>query len=780
MPEIPLRGCRPEPLMSYLKALGVLRLVAEQKDPEARGRWVSATLMVSSSLDEEDLESFFLKEYRPTPIVAPWSGGCGFFAKDNQAAVDEIASCETPRLEGYRRIVQLVRKTLLEQEKKTRLHAAAAKTLMGLLGGRKAGASLSSELKDGFTRAVEAGKGAAILSWFQQHNAELPDKFIRDVRQALQKQLKDGLLRRYRASFPDAFVVWMDCVLVLHDEGQSFPPLLGTGGNDGRLDFTQNFMQRLVDVGLAKGDCTESEACVRNALFRENASGLSSSAVGQFAPGRVGGPNATQGMEGESAVNPWDFILMMEGALLLAGSAARRMGVNLPSKAAFPFTVRASPVGQGALRKADSSSARGETWLPLWSRLASLAELRQVFSEGRAELGGSQSRNGVDIARAIASLGVDRGLSSFTRFGFLKRSGRAYLASSLGRFDVTVRQEVDLLRAIDPWLNRFRRACGKNAPPRFAAALRRLDASIFDFCQYGGAARFAEILCALGQIERELCLLGDKPGRIGDYVVRPVPQLAQDWITACDDGRTEFRIALALASIQSQDKVGPLRSNLEPVGITAKGPRWVERGKAVVWSCADLCRNLTGILQRRMMDANRLGVSSLPLTAIYRVPLPDVGAFLEGRTDDRRISELLWGAALIRQRNDWPRPQAARGTVVPIPRAYALLKLLFLPEHLALKSRDGTGPPVRPEPGIVARLRASDLRGATTIAARRLRASGFIPMPGGPAGRQRLADFAGRIQPHRLAAGLLIPIQKVQALKRCVLRPSEPAQKGQE
>ncbi len=33
--ELDLEGLKPRPLISYLKALGVLRLVAEQKDPEA-------------------------------------------------------------------------------------------------------------------------------------------------------------------------------------------------------------------------------------------------------------------------------------------------------------------------------------------------------------------------------------------------------------------------------------------------------------------------------------------------------------------------------------------------------------------------------------------------------------------------------------------------------------------------------------------------------------------------------------------------------------------------
>jgi CRISPR-associated protein Csx17 len=38
--DLELRGCTPEPLMSYLKALGILRLVSEQKDNNTRGWWV--------------------------------------------------------------------------------------------------------------------------------------------------------------------------------------------------------------------------------------------------------------------------------------------------------------------------------------------------------------------------------------------------------------------------------------------------------------------------------------------------------------------------------------------------------------------------------------------------------------------------------------------------------------------------------------------------------------------------------------------------------------------
>jgi len=38
--EVVLEGCTPEPLMGYLKALGVLRLVAEQEDGKAEAAGV--------------------------------------------------------------------------------------------------------------------------------------------------------------------------------------------------------------------------------------------------------------------------------------------------------------------------------------------------------------------------------------------------------------------------------------------------------------------------------------------------------------------------------------------------------------------------------------------------------------------------------------------------------------------------------------------------------------------------------------------------------------------
>ena len=125
-----------------------------------------------------------------------------------------------------------------------------------------------------------------------------------------------------------------------------------------------------------------------NRLYWGSPSKLNKASVGQFSPGRAGGPNATQGMEGDSTDNPWDFILMLEGTLLLAGAALRRLGPSESGRSAFPFTVRTVAAGFDSPASRDEAESRGELWLPLWSRSASAGEIRQLFGEGRAEVGG--------------------------------------------------------------------------------------------------------------------------------------------------------------------------------------------------------------------------------------------------------------------------------------------------------------------------------------------------------------------------------------------------------
>ena len=745
--DVKLPGCAPQPLMAYLKALGILRLVGEQtNDPEVRGWWQDDVFWLRSTLDEAGLTEFFLKRYRPTPILAPWAGGSGFFPKDNQKAPEALANSGMPRVGIYREAIRQARTILAEEN----------------------------------------------IDKLKNHKARL--------------------LRRYRREFPDEVVAWMDAVMVLQQEGQGFAPLLGTGGNDGRLDFTNNFMQRIVALGLHL-DTPPNKAAqdwLAQSLFGTPAK-LSPASVGMFSPGRAGGPNLTQGMEGDAIDNPWDFIFTLEGTLVFVGAATRRFRVTESGRASFPFTVDAVAAGYDSIAASEEASSRGELWLPLWSRPASTAEIRQLFSEGRSEVAGRAAQNGTDFARAVASFGVDRGITEFTRFSFLNRSGRAYLATPLDRFRVVRLEEVDLLREISPWLDRFRRAAGhKNAPPRFRAALRGIDRAVFDFCKYGGPSLFQSIVVALGTAERELSLT---KGVVGQSLtaVAPIDNLSREWIAAADDGSIEFAIARAVAVIRDHNGLlGSLRTNLEPVEAKGRWPMWAQKSHSVVWISADLPTNFVSVLQRRLMDAKRVGCTHLPLSSRFTAQLGEIAAFITNDLADDRIEQLIWGLTLVQPRRrstvyDREARNQSRETrseknlqKYSIPREYALLKLLFLPLplvpqqtgekvswRLARHLGGGTweeGLTIRPEPRILALLRSGEIGEACRIAAHRLKVSGLTPLPGrSPYASARddvwLEISRDRHRGQRLAASLLIPVSSgsVNDLINLVCRAEDPA-----
>jgi len=716
--DLELRGCTPEPLMSYLKALGVLRLIHEQKDAGVFGWWTNDCFRLRTRLSLNELFKFFVNEYKPTPIVGPWAGGSGFFEKDDKKAVKALAGSASPRVATYRAVIQQVRQ-ILEEE------------------------GVSDKPTD---------------------------------------EKKAELIRRYRRELPDDVVSWMDAVMVLQSENQRFAPLLGTGGNDGKLNFTYNFMQRIVKLVLPNliVDPSRSEDWLKAALQGMSAT-LDDASVGQFAPGRAGGPNSTQGLEGDALDNPWDFVLMLEGALFFAGAVVRRYGIGGDVRSSFPFTVDAVSAGFDSSAAEDEKGARGEIWLPIWSRPATVYELTQLFGEGRADVSGRPARNALDFARAVAELGIDRGILAFTRYGFLKRSGKAYLATPLGRWSVVRRTDVDLLREADSWLNAFRRAASnKGAPPRYGAALRCIENAIFDFCKYGGPHFFQNILIAFGNAERELALeksvgpraKSDQGANETQGSLMPLSGLSPGWRLSANDQTPEFQLAQAIAFIYDP-LLGPLRANLEPVDWR-KGCRiWAEKERRVVWTAADLSTNLAQVLERRLMDGALKGCANLPINSPISASLYDITAFLDHRVDFQRIESLLWGMILLNPPNSLADKCEKMPPETPIPRDYALLKLLFLPKPLvgewqgqyrywrfAKSGEDGLK--IRPEPQILSLLRAGRIGEACARAAYRLRVSGLTPMPGPTAeGRRRDGVWSEIINPIRgirLAAALLIPI----------------------
>ncbi len=714
MSEIVLAGCTPEPLMAYLKALGVFRLVAEDAehgDPAVRGWWADGQFHIDTTLSRDELEQFFRELYRPTPVVGPWGGRSGFYPDDSEAtarrALDVISCTAADRFLPFREAIDAVRRIL------SRL---------------------------GLREKEEVSRG---------------DNKLR-------------LMRACRNELPDQLLPWLDAVFVLTDESAKFPPLLGTGGNEGSGSYVSTFAQAVVSLLVNR----KMDPGVATALFATPAPVISDVAVGHFAPGAIDGPNSSVGFGGGGGANPWDYLLAIEGTLLFAGAASRRIGTDTQGKAAFPFTVDANPVGYGSA--ATDEDVRAEMWMPEWDRPSALGELKLLLAEGRAQLGRRQARTAVDFARSAVTLGVGSGLAAFHRYAIVKRNGLSYFAADLGRFPVRKVPAARLLDELDPWLAPIRRvADDEKAPPRFSAAVRRIDGAVLDVCRYGAdPGRMQAVLRAAGRAEAELAN-GSKV-RADFPRLQPLARLSADWLKECDDGTCEFRLAASVAFLPGvRDRHRPFRMYVEPVAPLGNR-RWKFEATApgVVWSNAALPFNLGAVLIRRLRDGCGEGSGRVdgageglqhPLwgPGRFRPKLADVLAFLDGLTDDQKLAELLWALTAVSPKAPGFRfRKPEQPDRVHTWTDYAVLKLIFL-DAPAVRPGTTSALPIWNEPPILALLQAGRLDEAVEAACRRLHASGFPTYLAAPvAGRfKKVGGFSGDpVRARRLLAALLFPL----------------------
>ena len=793
--EVRLQGCSPTPLAHYLKALGILRLVAEQTDPNAVGWWKDDTFYLRSKLDQFALTEFFLTAYEPTPVVVPWSGSDFFKADRNpdpskfnarwpessakdrpkgETVIDAFLVCNGDRVRKYRAMIELT---------------FQAMQLSGV------------EVKDD----LDSTKG----------------------------KKKPLLLATLRNIVPDHMLPWIDVTSVVIDLGQQEIALNcllgGGGGSDGNAHFSDNFMQCvwivLDDFACQKkGDIAavgpmpfSSPNAILESLFATQCPGtqIKDLSPALFNPEAVGGANATVGFIADSASNPWNYILMIEGSMMLAGAASRRFSSKFSKETAFPFSVDVVPVGNGSLASSEKNPMAREFWLPLWDKPMSFAESMFLFSEARISIGKRSAKNGVDVARSIASLGVDRGISQFQRIAFLRgRIGgdNYFTACNAGRFRVKANPRVEeLLTPLDSWLDRFRRsATGKNAPARAGRSLRQLESSILRLCQRGDSSDVQSVLIALGEAEATVAISKQlRDGEMGNGI-GPIPLLSPEWLIKAYDGSREFRLAAALASV-SHDSVGPFRRHLEPIdelSWKSNFPKWSKEANdpAIVWGSGDLVRNLCAVLSRRLIDVFNSGKdqtdSSLlaPLRGRCCASLSDVAAFIDGHVDDSRLDQLIKALMLIgypaikdhKDQDSLLRKHAidlasaielneadasmlnflssylpynatdhcTHATETQPDAAYSLLKLCHLPHKLFETA-------IVLVPQISRRAIAGDGVEATRLASRRLVASGFeTAVKSVPVNARRTI---------RTAASLLFPISERDSkiLARRVLRKAK-------
>ena len=114
------------PLASYLAAVGLLKVVGEQLDPEAVGSWKGGRFSLETSFSIQAISFFLANGYRPSPCFTPWNKDSGFL--DGKPA-PEFQQLEAARFDEIRRIVQaaavlvpqFVSKGKLEKEAKVEL-----------------------------------------------------------------------------------------------------------------------------------------------------------------------------------------------------------------------------------------------------------------------------------------------------------------------------------------------------------------------------------------------------------------------------------------------------------------------------------------------------------------------------------------------------------------------------------------------------------------------------------------------------------------------------------
>lgn len=768
MNNITLGGCSPTPLASYLKALGILRLLSA-KYPEIRGFWSGERFVLRTKLDRKAIEYFFLNEYEPTALVTPWNGRGGFLEGDDEDGE-----------ESSRAGAQMVR-AFSSKTVANRFHPLA-RILRSISGINVVGNLNTARAELKRLKVNEKIKGKDNLSDDEKNAISRQD--------ALVKNIKGHLLQELRNSLPDDVLSWFDtCLALVTDqssgEKKSVPsPLLGAGGLDGSMDFGVNYLKRINDVfepdtGRPRESAQEwlNNALLGNltdSLYSVSAQDKKKVSVGQFSPSDAGGYNADNGFAGEALLNPWNTILQLEGAVLFAASTVRRLEGDSDIYSSLPFTV--APIAIGETVALSDEVPRGakrrtaEMWLPLWSQPASCRELEAVLREGRITLHGLSVTNGFDCVRAVTSLGFSRGIEQFQRFVFLKRSGDAFFALDKGRFSVRSSAYSNLVEELEghdhflSHLHAFVRSKTNSGEWKASARLRsmakRLDDLLVHALQRDDKRALLEALILLGEIHSSIAF-----GTTAREKVPPVPRLSKQWAQKADDGTPAFSIAKALAGLHgTSDKSLPLCAQFFP--MHPRLSRWkadTDKDKSIkddpykglricTGTAGSLPHLLRDLLDRRLLLAGKLEMKDKPLDSPAGATLDDVAAFLQNDSMDRRIATLLPGLSLCSVPEEDDRSSGDDS----LPAAFALLKLCFTPDSI-LRSLGVVGQdehlPV-PE-GVLAQLGSGhEPDRAIRTAWRRLHASGLNPVfsPGA------LPSLAGLL-PQRVAAALLIPLR---------------------
>ncbi len=533
------------------------------------------------------------------------------------------------------------------------------------------------------------------------------------------KKRKAEVLRLCRNELPDAAIAWLDAAIALgQDDGPSYSRLLGTGGNLGRQELSVTYLQQVRTV-LERPEALE---WLTSALDGHQRVPFPKDSPGQFDPGGVGASD-----EPNPVGNPWTFLFLVEGTLLFATAVVRRHG-SAYQGAAIPFQVAGSTAGFAS--SASGERPLAELWAPEWSESMRIPDVAHLLGEGRADWNSHTARSGLDMARAAATLGVDRGIAAFQRHVFVNRLGQNPIAVPAGRIEVGVRGGVNLLARLDRWRDALRRS---DPPSYLAARLRALDQAIYDHACGGEPSALAGVFAALGRCR-------SAASRSGKVRAADLPELRlPDGSRLFDHLRDalsidrELRIALAFATSRDERSTfGTWLTDPLFAGGLAAGLADIARRRSFPLVADETVRD-------RMPSVRGARIVFERGTRLHS---GDISAFVEGGIDDDRTAALILGLSCI----DWrhTRSENLPGVTSPPNPALDLLLLFTSATPLDFTSIDGDPESlfVRPGHEWAAQLIAGHIPDVLRDASRRLRIGGLrhvVTVPDAPYGGTRLA-----------------------------------------
>lgn len=558
MNTIILSGLRADSISGYFSALGVLRLVSEQKDPAVCGRFGQNGFELETELTQEELVRFFQTEYVPTPIFSPWNMGSGFFGTGKDA-IKQIQKHVNPRFDEAKRVISKIQKTIQDV---------------------------------GFCKATK-------------------------------DELKFELCQNLRASSEDRYLEWLDAVFVARSEKDSlFSSFMWSGGNDANAEFSRLFWERFLSV-------VDQTVGVESILFDQILPIMSPPAekcAGSFFLPATGGYNRDSGFNADSSVNPWEYVLTVEGMVLMQSSLSKRSEAKRVSVS--PFVVNGMACGFASA--VDEEKSQGEFWAPVWGEFCTFGEVRKLFSEGRVQSKRNEADDSFSFSQSLSGLGVDRRIAHFNRWGIFVRKGDMHVTSFQGRWDTHRKKQCDPLSDLVAWSKASQWMTTDKSPAAQRTAKRLLEKSLFSSIQ---SLLPRDVLQTLACVFRLRLKLKHPP-----KLTLP----SEVWEPLVREDSAEYRLAASFASL-TVPRIALWRESLGLHG------------------------NLAEILYRWELD----GVDGFPTRFCSA---QDVQEFLDGDLDEKLLESYILGLSVLK----WSRPtelEPLEKNCYGVSRVYLALKI---------------------------------------------------------------------------------------------------------